>query len=73
MLVEGQPVDQQQPDGTILRIAIFHLTDEHGGMRVMNTPNGPMPITFASLPIPIGRGLLLPPVRPPVAGRATND
>lgn len=58
-LIEGQVIDQQQADGTILRIQLFHVADKDG-IRAMNTPSGPVPITIASLPVPVGKGIIVP-------------
>lgn len=59
-LVEGQQIEQQQPDGTIVRIPIFHPVDEKGGVRCVKRQDGSLvPIAFAGLPVPVGRGLIV--------------
>lgn len=60
-LIEGKAVDYQQEDGTILRVIAFHAVDARGGLRVVPTPNGPVPITFMSQPVNMGRAIILQP------------
>lgn len=60
-LIEAPPVDQQQPDGSVVRIPIFHIADENG-VRAVNTPAGPVPLAIAGVPILLkaASGLIVP-------------
>ena len=53
-------VQQQDEDGTIFRIQMFQCLSPDGSLLCEQTPAGNVPVTIAALPIPVGKGIIVP-------------
>lgn len=54
-------VEQVQQDGTRVQMMVFHVYTPDGVLMVIPTTTGDQPVTLVSMPVPVGRALILTP------------